>query len=131
MNMLLKIVVVAVFVLLAENGLVAETTKDRPNVLHLRQLMTVSEFKDCGLDKLTDEELAKLNSWLQNYTKHVVDAFNKSTSLSSPDVIESHIEGDFEGWEGETIFKLDNGQIWQQSSYDYTYHYAYHPEAGN
>ena len=30
--------------------------------------------------------------------------------------------------EGETLFKLSNGQIWEQSSYDYTYHYAYHPE---
>lgn len=43
-------------------------------------------------------------------------------------VIESQIDGDFEGWEGETIFKLVNGQIWQQSSYSYTYHYAYMPQ---
>jgi hypothetical protein len=43
-------------------------------------------------------------------------------------VIETQIDGDFEGWEGETIFKMMNGQIWQQSSYDYTYHYAYSPE---
>jgi hypothetical protein len=43
-------------------------------------------------------------------------------------VIETQIDGDFEGWEGETIFKLMNGQIWQQSSYDYTYHYSYSPE---
>jgi hypothetical protein len=44
------------------------------------------------------------------------------------DLIESQIEGDFKGWEGETIFKLSNGQIWQQSSYDYTYHYSYRPK---
>jgi len=43
-------------------------------------------------------------------------------------VIESCIDGDFEGWEGDTIFKLENGQIWQQTSYSYTYHYAYRPE---
>jgi len=43
------------------------------------------------------------------------------------DAIESYIVGDFEGWDGDTIFKLDNGQIWQQASYAYTYHYAYHP----
>lgn len=42
-------------------------------------------------------------------------------------VIESQIDGDFEGWEGETIFKLMNGQIWQQSQYSYTYHYAFMP----
>ncbi len=41
--------------------------------------------------------------------------------------ISSFIAGEFKGWEGETLFKLDNGQIWQQSSYAYTYHYAYHP----
>ena len=43
-------------------------------------------------------------------------------------IIESHIDGDFEGWEGETIFKLSNGQIWQQVSYSYTYHYSYSPK---
>lgn len=42
--------------------------------------------------------------------------------------IESRIDGTFEGWSGETVFKLLNGQIWQQSSYAYTYHYAYRPE---
>jgi hypothetical protein len=42
-------------------------------------------------------------------------------------VIESKIDGEFEGWDGDNIFKLMNGQIWQQSSYDYTYHYAYMP----
>lgn len=42
-------------------------------------------------------------------------------------VIESKIDGDFEGWDGETIFKLLNGQIWQQSSYSYKYHYAFSP----
>ncbi|MDD2309676.1 MAG: PDZ domain-containing protein [Desulfuromonadaceae bacterium] len=48
--------------------------------------------------------------------------------VSSGDVIESRIDGAFEGWSGETIFKLANGQIWEQSSYAYTYHYAYRPE---
>ena len=43
-------------------------------------------------------------------------------------VIESEIDGTFNGWDGDTKFKLDNGQIWQQSSYDYTYEYDYRPE---
>jgi hypothetical protein len=43
-------------------------------------------------------------------------------------VIESRIDGEFTGWDGETLFKLQNGQIWQQSSYNYVYHYAYSPE---
>ena len=48
--------------------------------------------------------------------------------MVSQQVIESQIDGDFKGWDGETIFKLTNGQIWQQSSYAYMYHYAYGPE---
>lgn len=43
-------------------------------------------------------------------------------------LIESRIDGDFKGWEGDTIYMLVNGQIWQQSSYHYHYHYAYSPE---
>jgi len=50
------------------------------------------------------------------------------TAPASPSVIESQIDGDFEGWEGETILKLMNGQIWQQSEYHYHYHYAFMPK---
>jgi hypothetical protein len=42
--------------------------------------------------------------------------------------IESTISGEFEGWSGETIFKLDNGQIWEQAEYDYDYEYDYRPD---
>jgi hypothetical protein len=47
---------------------------------------------------------------------------------AGPAVVESQIDGDFEGWEGETIVKLVNGQIWQQTSYHYEYHYAFMPD---
>lgn len=43
-------------------------------------------------------------------------------------VIESRIDGDFSGWDGETVFKLTNGQIWEQASYSYAYHDAYSPQ---
>jgi hypothetical protein len=43
-------------------------------------------------------------------------------------VIETEIDGDFEGWEGETIVKLMNGQIWQQTEYHYEYSYAFDPQ---
>jgi len=36
------------------------------------------------------------------------------------------IEGEFEGWDGETVFKQANGQVWQYATY--TYHYAYQPK---
>ena len=45
----------------------------------------------------------------------------------SGSLIESQIDGTFEGWTGETLFLLTNGQVWQQSRYDYYYHYAFRP----
>ena len=48
--------------------------------------------------------------------------------LPSTDIIESNISGSFEGWKGETIFKLMNGEIWQQTEYYYEYHYAFSPK---
>lgn len=47
---------------------------------------------------------------------------------SNNQVSESQIEGDFEGFEGETIIQLVNGQVWQQSEYWYHYHYSYMPK---
>ena len=44
------------------------------------------------------------------------------------DSVESFITGEFKGWEGETIFKLDNGQIWQQARFAYHYAYKFHPK---
>jgi len=52
----------------------------------------------------------------------------KAAQLPCDSAVESHIDGDFNGWEGETIYKLDNGEIWQQSTYHYHYGYAYRPE---
>jgi len=44
------------------------------------------------------------------------------------DVIESNIDGKFEGWKGKTQYRLTNGQIWQQVEYKYEYKYAFRPE---
>lgn len=43
-------------------------------------------------------------------------------------IVESQMAAEFTGWTGSTVFQLANGQIWQQSSYAYTYHYAYRPK---
>jgi hypothetical protein len=44
-------------------------------------------------------------------------------------VIESKINGEFKGWDGETVYELVNGQVWKQSHYKYEYKYAYMPDA--
>ena len=90
----------------------------------LKRLMSVKDFEACGLQKLTPAELANLERWLAR----VPTSASPVPSPAGAAAIESQIEGDFEGWDGETIFKLANGQIWQQASYAYSYHYAYRPK---
>jgi hypothetical protein len=43
-------------------------------------------------------------------------------------IIESQIDGEFNGWDGSKHYKLVNGQVWQQAEYKYEYKYAYRPE---
>lgn len=126
MNNIVGIITILLFVV--SSSLFAQNVRGKYQVIHIRQLMTPLEFKTCGLEKLSPVELAQLDIWFQSYTIRMAETLTKINYPNTADVIESHIEGDFEGWEGETIFKLDNGQIWQQSSYAYTYHYAYRPE---
>jgi len=44
-------------------------------------------------------------------------------------VIKATIVNDFYGWSGDTLFELDNGQIWKQCEYNYDYNYLYRPNA--
>ncbi|HMN42444.1 MAG TPA: S1C family serine protease [Phycisphaerales bacterium] len=69
-----------------------------------------------------EEALRKIEKELAEAVAKIAPAGN------GPDLIESKIDGEFSGWDGETIFKLSNGQIWQQVTYGYTYRYAYSPK---
>ena len=42
---------------------------------------------------------------------------------------DSRIAGEFSGWNGDTVFELDNGTKWKQARYQYTYSYKYRPRA--
>lgn len=42
-------------------------------------------------------------------------------------LFKSQIDGEFNGFEGESIYKLVNGQIWQQDEYYYEYSFDYMP----
>jgi len=106
--------------------------------LKIEDVMTSQDLKDTGLSGLTTPQRTALNIWLNRYTETVIkvaagakaEGPNPRTNGGSDcaSAVESTIKGDFEGWEGETIFQLDNGQIWQQAEYDYTYSYQYRPD---
>jgi hypothetical protein len=93
----------------------------------LEERMSAKEFKEAGLDKLTPEELAKLNAWLAGRTQPAGTAaapvedrrgFLSSGSAADETAIVSRILGEFRGWrEKGDRFVLENGQVWQISDY--------------
>lgn len=102
----------------------------------LEERMTGKEFKETGLGKLTDQELANLNDWLRRHSVATLEnasarpaaaasagATEDTRGLLKGDergnVINSTIVGTFDGWDGRgTLFKLANGMIWQQAEHD-------------
>lgn len=53
----------------------------------------------------------------------------KSFSQGFEIASKGNIEGDFKGWNGETIFEMSDGTFWIQAVYSYRYYYAYRPKA--
>jgi hypothetical protein len=104
----------------------------------LKNTLRPEDFKRAGLQKLTPEELAHLDSLVQlrqasspaGPASAAVPgalqgeaAFGKdkeihqaaTVMLKVPDEIRSRIRGRFTGWTGRTTFHLENGQVWRQS----------------
>lgn len=90
----------------------------------LEERMSDTEFKAAGLDKLTPEELAALNAWLQHRTAGTAPAATYVPPLEDRtgfrdtvdnEGIVSRIAGEFTGWSGDTRFTLENGQVWEQA----------------
>jgi len=102
--------------------------------LKIDQVMSQREMQETGVSSLTPTQRRALDDWLNRYTARVLKAALTSDSetlsgrSSCSPAIETRTSGDIEGWSGETVFKLDNGQIWEQAEYSYTYFYAYRPE---
>jgi len=44
-------------------------------------------------------------------------------------IYDSRIVDEFEGWDGDKTYELDNGTIWKLVSYKYQYSYKYRPQA--
>lgn len=90
----------------------------------LEERMTEDQFKAAGLDKLSPEELARLNAFIANETAEVAATLPAATPMADNrgfyqrtgpqgEIITS-ITGEFRGWSGAgTRFVLDNGQIWE------------------
>lgn len=61
--------------------------------------------------------------------RYKLTVFNRSIEVHQlRDVIESRIDGTFEGWNGHSKYRLANGQVWEQTVYKYEYKYSYSPQ---
>lgn len=92
----------------------------------IRQLMTAQEFKAAGLDNLSTEQIVALNRWLVRYTAQDAKAVMKTSPAvkkTAEATISSRIDGQFNGWNGKTRFRLQNGQVWE-TRYDRRYRYS-------
>jgi hypothetical protein len=102
----------------------AAAEKDPPNV---QSLMTPEDYAASGLNKLSDAERAHLSEWVERYREGAVIGpvvHKKQSQMTEEEkiedkkereaVIEAKVLPAFTGWTGKTIFRLDNGQIWQQ-----------------
>jgi hypothetical protein len=85
----------------------------------LEERMSAAEFKAAGLDKLSPEELARLNAWLSREVDETAREVAASAPLDSRGLhtsgdIATRIVGKFTGWNGrDGRFTLSNGQVWQ------------------
>lgn len=104
----------------------------------LRDQMTEEQFARAGLDKLSDEELTYLSDWLsgkveeekEKVVNEIIPAgenrFGADEQIQrnvdrirpEPKELVSRIAGPFDGWDGDTVFYLENGQVWKQVQRD-------------
>jgi hypothetical protein len=106
----------------------AAPADDRP--ARITCLMSPRDIEATGIRTLSSDQIEALSAWLESYR---VDAqrlalleYIEGDAIREA-VLESRIDGEFDGWEGETVFRLENGQIWQQTSPSARYHYSRNP----
>ena len=117
----------------------ADQAKPAAAASDLRDLMSVNQFHQAGLDKLTPAELSALSASLEagraKSTAPSAPAVAAPVAITqaapasvssfgiemvapkseSPDHISTRIPGLFLGWDGSTVFRFENGQIWEQA----------------
>jgi hypothetical protein len=91
----------------------------------IQQAMTPEEFKAAGLQKLSPEELAKLNAWLQGYREQVVQKTEKKASeraeRDKKSLIVSRINGTWGGIAPGMVIELEDGTKWKLANKDEHY----------
>ena len=117
---LLRCVGVGVFVILACLALPSAAQPEMSS--NIKEMMSPEEFKAAGLNKLSPDELQKLDAWLQGYRQITEQKAEKKATARAErtkmDVIVSRVDGTFLGLTGRTIIRLEDGTVWKQANAD-------------
>ena len=90
---------------------------------NIKEMMSADEFKAAGLNKLSADELQRLDAWLQGYRQVTEQAAEKKATTKASaeshakmDVLVSRVDGTFNGLTGRTIIRLEDGTVWKQAN---------------
>mgnify|MGYP006438302315 FL=1 len=137
----------------ALSGVAIAQDSDAP----IEERMSTAERQATGINKLTADELAALNAWLSRQQAEVVEREVAEATQAieaqqqeeaqdrrglreriagvftgddnDSDTITSRLVGTFDGWDGETVFELENGMVWRQAETNlYTVRATTNPE---
>jgi len=94
----------------------------------IREMMSADEFKAAGLNKLSADELQKLDAWLQGYRQVTEQTAEKKATTKAAaeshaklDLLVSRVDGTFNGLTGRTVIRLEDGTVWKQANTDDRY----------
>src|SRR3989442_16038451 len=101
----------------------AEPTRAAPKETSgsIQELMSPEEFTAAGLNKLSPEELQKLDAWLQGdraTTEKTTEKKVKQSFFKFGEASVSRVDGSFGGLKGRTLIKLEDGTVWKQAKID-------------
>jgi hypothetical protein len=111
----------------------------------LEETMRPEEFKAAGLDKLSEDELQRLDAYLQGYRQAAQKKANEQaqakaseeikkaeartkaaeesnvTARTKLDSLVSRVDGNIDGLKGHTMIRLEDGTVWKQVNADDRY----------
>jgi hypothetical protein len=124
--------IIAVAALTLAAGSAAQAGDEAGSFPGIKALMSPQEYEAAGIGRLTPAELEALNQWLVRYTAEEATVMLKTDeevqeAVQEQEII-SVIQQPFAGWSGDTIFKLENGQVWQQRGNGNYRYMGNHPE---
>ncbi len=89
------------------------TVRAQDEAAGIQQTMTPEEFKGAGLEKLSPNELAKLNAWLQGYREKAEKKAALRESRTKADFVISRIDGTWNGAAYGDVIALEDGTKWK------------------